>query len=114
MAFSDLFSRNRRPLDAAPTEPTEDGVSPVSDSLGVNDAVRHRQRMLLAGAAGIGLLASSVWIFGSEGTDEALQDAETAEVKVSTGDMVNRNMSEKEWMALSENRFRRVLPLLPS
>ena len=105
MAFSDLFSRNRRPLDAGPNEESGDGVSPVSDGLGVNESVRRRQRMLLAGAAGIGLVASSFWIFGSEGTDKALKDDGTAEVKVSTKDMVNRNLSQQEWMALSENRF---------
>ncbi|APR55380.1 conjugal transfer protein TraB [Sphingomonas koreensis] len=101
MAFSDIFNRKRRPLDEAEGE----GVSPVGGELAGNEAVRRKQRMLLAGVAGVGLVLSSMWIFsGDEG--EKTADADGAEkVEVSTKDMVNRNLSQQEWMALSENRF---------
>ncbi|ATI80553.1 TraB/VirB10 family protein [Sphingobium yanoikuyae] len=105
MALSDFFSRNRRPLDGARQAEPGENVSPVADGLSLNDTVRTKQRMLLAGVAGIGLVGSSFWIFSSDGTDTALDETDSAQVKVSTGDLVNRNMSQKEWMALSENRF---------
>lgn len=101
MALSDIFKRDRRPLDQEEGE----GVSPIADELSGNEAVRRKQRLLLAGVAGVGLLASSFWIFsGGDSTDTADPD-KAAEVEVSTKDMVNRNLSQQEWMALSENRF---------
>jgi len=101
MALSDILSRKRRPLDGG----SEEGVSPVSGDLGGNDTVRRRQRLLLAGAAGVGLVISSFWIFGGDDNKSKLADDGVSEVNVSTKDLVNRNLSQQEWMALSENRF---------
>ncbi len=101
MAFSDLFNRKRRPLDGG----SEEGVSPVAGELAGNEAVRRRQRLLLAGVAGVGLIGSSFWIFGGDGDKSQLGDDGVTEISVSTKDMVNRNLSQQEWMALSENRF---------
>ena len=53
MAFSDIFNRKRRPLDEAEGE----GVSPVGGELAGNEAVRRKQRMLLAGVAVASFLA---------------------------------------------------------
>ena len=101
MAFADIFTRKRKPLDEAEGE----GISPVGGELAGNEAVRRKQRMLLAGVAGVGLVLSSMWIFSGD-DDKKLADADGAEkVEVSTKDMVNRNLSNQEWMALSENRF---------
>jgi conjugal transfer pilus assembly protein TraB len=91
MAFADLFQRKRKALDGE----EGGGVSPVANELSANEAVRKKQRLLLAGVAGVGLVASSFWIFG--GSED--------KTKVSTNDLVNRNLSQQEWMALSENRF---------
>lgn len=101
MALSDFFNRKRRPLDGG----SEDGVSPVSGELGGNEAVRRRQRLLLVGAAVVGLVGSSFWIFGGDGNKSEMADDGLSEVNVSTKDLVNRNLSQQEWMALSENRF---------
>lgn len=101
MAFADIFNRKRKPLDEAEGE----GISPVGGELAGNEAVRRKQRMLLAGVAGVGLVLSSMWIFSGD-DDKKLADADGVEkVEVSTKDMVNRNLSNQEWMALSENRF---------
>lgn len=97
MKLRNPFARERKPLDAA-------DVSPVGDDLTGNDEIRRRQRLLLGGASGALLIASAFWIF--DGDDEtALSASGAQEVKVATDDMVNRNMSEREWMAASENRF---------
>jgi len=97
MKLRNPFARERKPLDAA-------DVSPVGDDLTGNDEIRRRQRLLLGGASGALLIASAFWIFdGDDETDLSASGAQ--EVKVATDDMVNRNMSEREWMAASENRF---------
>lgn len=100
MALSDFLNRKRPPLDGG----TGEGVSPLSGDLAGNEAVRRKQRLLLAGAAGGGLILSSFWIF-SGGDSEKLGEDGVSEVTVSTKDLVNRNLSQQEWMALSENRF---------
>jgi conjugal transfer pilus assembly protein TraB len=62
MAFADIFKRSRKPLD----KPEGEGVSPVGGELAANEAVRRKQRMLLAGVAGVGLVVSSMWIFSGD------------------------------------------------
>lgn len=97
MNLRNLFSRERRPLDTA-------DVSPVGDDLAGNENVRRKQRLLLGGASGVLLIASAFWIFDDgDAPDAGTSGAE--DVKIATDDMVNRNMSEREWMAASENRF---------
>ena len=101
MALSDFLNRKRPPLDGG----SDEGVSPLSGDLAGNEAVRRKQRLLLAGAAGAGLVVSSFWIFSGSEDSEKLGEDGVAEVTVSTKDLVNRNLSQQEWMALSENRF---------
>ena len=104
MALKDIFSRGRKPLDG-PEVTDGAGVSPVPSELDENAAARRKQRMLLAGAAGIGVIASSFWIFGDNGKVAGAEDDKDDKITVSTNDMLNRNLSEQEWMAQSENRF---------
>jgi len=101
MALFDFLNRKRPALDGASGE----GVSPVAGDLAANEAVRRKQRLLLAGVAGAGLVLSSFWIFSGDEKDDKLAGDGTSEVTVSTKDLVNRNLSQQEWMALSENRF---------
>jgi conjugal transfer pilus assembly protein TraB len=61
--------------------------------------------MLLAGVAGVGLVVSSMWIFSGDDGKKVADTDGAEKVEVSTKDMVNRNLSQQEWMALSENRF---------
>ena len=102
MALADLFSRGTKTSDAA----ASDGVSPVAADLNGNEAVRRKQMTLLAGVAGVGLIASCFWIFSDDTkSDETEQSDRTTTVDVSTKDLVNRNLSQQEWMAMSENQF---------
>ncbi len=48
MALSDFLNRKRPPLDGG----SDEGVSPLSGDLAGNEAVRRKQRLLLASAAG--------------------------------------------------------------
>lgn len=102
MTFTDLFRRTRQPLDTTEGE----GVSPIANELAGNEAVRRKQRLLLAGVAGLGLAGSCFWIFGGDGADKSLAEDGSTKVEVSTKDLVNRNLSQQEWMAASENRFK--------
>lgn len=101
MSLANLLKRNRPPLDGD----SDGGVSPLTGDLAGNEAIRRRQRLLLTGAAGGGLLLSSIWIFSGEEAEDAAKENDTTQIAVSTKDMVNRNLSQQEWMALSENRF---------
>jgi conjugal transfer pilus assembly protein TraB len=101
MALSNFLNRKRPALDGDP----EGGVSPLSGDLAGNEAARRKQRLLLAGVAGAGLVLSSIWIFSGDETEGETAEDGVSEVAVSTKDMVNRNLSQQEWMALSENRF---------
>jgi conjugal transfer pilus assembly protein TraB len=100
-----LFDRlGKRPSSRESEPASDDGLSPVGQPMDVNDGVRKKQQLMLGGAAGVLLLGASWWIFGNDKpTGVASSDAK--EIKVATGDLVNRNMSEQEWMARSENRF---------
>lgn len=104
MGIKDMFSRTRKPLDGAESVEA-DGVSPVASELDGNTAARKKQRMLLAGIGGGGLILSSFWMFSGNDDGKFVDPDKPEHVKVSTNDMVNRNLSEQEWMALSENRF---------
>jgi conjugal transfer pilus assembly protein TraB len=83
----------------------DDEVSPIGQAMTLNDDVRRKQQLLLGGAAMIALVGASWWIFSDTKTKAEIAGTSAKEVKVSTGDLVNRNMSEQEWMARSENRF---------
>lgn len=101
MAVANLFRRRPRSLEPAQGE----GVLPIAVELSGNEAIRRKQQLLLAGVAGIGLVASSFWIFSSKDDAAGLAGDGSDRIDVSTRDMVNRNLSQQEWMAASENRF---------
>src|SRR3546814_447622 len=51
-----------------------------------------------------GLIRSYFWIVCGRDSEKRWEDG-VNDVTVSTKDLVNRNLSQQEWMALSENRF---------
>ncbi|MEO7223224.1 MAG: TraB/VirB10 family protein [Devosia sp.] len=73
--------------------------------MSVNDAARKKQQLLLGGAGALALVSSCWWIFGGDAVPVGMEGSQAKEIRVATGDLVNRNMSEQEWMARSENRF---------
>jgi len=104
MGLKNIFSRERKALDA--TEAGDaDGVSPVASELDGNIETRKKQQMKLAAGCGVVLVASSFWIFGGDDAVKKI-DPDSADKKtVSVSDMTNKTKSEQEWMAQSENRF---------
>ena len=104
MGIKDIFSRERKPLDA-PEVVDGDGVSPIASELDGNVETRKKQQMKLAVGCGVVLVASSFWIFGGDDAAKKI-DPDSADRKtVSVSDMTNKTKSEQEWMAQSENRF---------
>ncbi len=100
MPLAELFPRKPKALSS-----TSNGVPPVAADLNGNDDVRRKQMTLLAGVAGLGLLASCFWIFSDDKKADDIEGDGATNVDVSTKDLVNRNLSQQEWMAMSENQF---------
>jgi conjugal transfer pilus assembly protein TraB len=94
MNFTNPFKRKPKQLDADDTVDVEE--------FGTNDAVKKKQMMLMTGAGLVALVAGSAYIFGGDAGEEAAKVAEGQEIQVSTDDMVNKNMGQQQWQALSE------------
>ena len=100
MNLKNPFARGPKQLDAEGAENMDD--------FDVNDANRRKQMLLLSGVGGVALILGCFYIFDDdEDATAALADTST-EQQVSTDDMVNRNMSDKEWQAASEARFQSI------
>ena len=99
-----LLDRFRRSgVQPKPTEAAE------AADLTMNDGVERKQRALLLTGGSLLLVGAVYWLFFTgpspqEGPSLADKGA-SANVKVSTDDLAMRNMSEREWLAMSENRL---------
>ena len=99
MAF---WNRNR------PEQANDDAIRPPrarsgaqGDAFGgVNSRTKKRQGMLLASVAGLALIGGSFYIFS--GDDKAKSLDPSRPMKISTEDMVGRNMADKGWRAQAE------------
>jgi conjugal transfer pilus assembly protein TraB len=80
---------------------------PEGSSLSVNEGVEKRQRMLLFGVGGLLLTGAGYWLFftGNSETPGQANEIASQNIKVSTDDLAARNLSEKEWLSMSENRL---------
>ena len=98
MKLTDIFRRQPKALDAGLPA---NGVSPVADAMASNDEVKRKQMLLLSGAGAVALVLGSLYIF-DDGKSASDADLDEKVTEVSTDDMVNKSMSEKEWRAQSE------------
>ena len=94
MNFPNPFAKKAKQLDADDTVDVED--------FGTNDEVRKKQMLLLGGAGAVALVLGSMYIFDDGDDDAATVDERGQEIQIATDDMVNRNMSQREWQAASE------------
>ncbi|NBW75735.1 MAG: conjugal transfer protein TraB [Sphingomonadaceae bacterium] len=91
-----IFQKKPKALDSQGV-PEDDGLA---DAMAANEAVKRKQMLLLGGAGCVALLFGSIYIFsGDDGGDAKVAEAVEG---VSTDEMVNKNMGEKEWRAQSE------------
>ncbi len=86
----------KRPLPGSP-EARESGRR------NLNSQIAQRQKMLLAGIGAIALIGGGMFIFGGDG-DEGGSDANGA-ATIDTGGLVNRNLSQREFVASYGNRL---------
>ncbi len=89
--------------DTTTAEPSAQNAS----DLGHNAATRKRQRIAMYALGGVIVLAGMWWIVSPPSSEQtpAAQGTQAKSVRISTDDMVNRSMADKEWMALSENQI---------
>jgi conjugal transfer pilus assembly protein TraB len=99
MSLAALLRRTPRQLD-------QDDADAAAE-LEANDAVRRRQLLWLSGAGGVALVLGSLYIFDGD-EPKLAKDTAGQEIAVSTDDLVNRNMSQREWMAASEGRLQSI------
>ena len=79
-----------------------EAISPME---ALNAKVRKRQQLLLAGGAALVLGAGGWWILGAD--DAGQQDDPDAPVSIETSGLVDRELSQREFVARYENRLAR-------
>ena len=96
MAEAPQKDAGKRPLPGSP-EARESGRR------NLNSQIAQRQKMLLAGIGAIALIGGGMFIFGGDG-DEGGSDTNGA-ATIDTGGLVNRNLSQREFVASYGNRL---------
>ena len=91
----------------ANTKPSTPKHTPSDSSGGdkrrnLNSTIAQRQKLLLAGIGGVALIAGSMFIFSGDETDEGESGSATT---IDTGGLVNRNLSNREFVATYGNRL---------
>lgn len=81
-----------------------------SVALASNLRAKRRQQLIMWSLIGATALGGGWWIMSPAGTqkpalESASQANEAKSVKISTDDMVNHNLADKEWQSLSENQL---------
>ena len=68
----------------------------------LNSAIAQRQKLLLGGIGAVALIAGSMFIFGG---DDAQDGEDAGATTIDTGGLVNRNLSQREFVATYGNRL---------
>ena len=68
----------------------------------LNSAIAQRQKLLLGGIGAVALIAGSMFIFGG---DDAQDGEDGGATTIDTGGLVNRNLSQREFVATYGNRL---------
>ncbi|KEO86799.1 TraB/VirB10 family protein [Erythrobacter sp. SCSIO 43205] len=68
----------------------------------LNSAIAQRQKLLLGGIGAVALIAGSMFIFGGEDAQDGEEGGATT---IDTGGLVNRNLSQREFVATYGNRL---------
>jgi conjugal transfer pilus assembly protein TraB len=95
----------------APAKPQSNASKPIPGSpqaresgrRNLNSQIAQRQKLLLAGIGAIALIGGGMFIFSGD-SDEASADAGGA-ATIDTGGLVNRNLSQREFVASYGNRL---------
>jgi len=89
-----------RPSERKDAGPRDSGSKDTRRNLNAN--IAQRQKLLLAGIGGVALLAGAWFILDDD--DSASSDSESV-ASIDTGGLVNRNLSQREFVATYGNRL---------
>ncbi|NRD89596.1 conjugal transfer protein TraB [Sphingopyxis sp. BSNA05] len=89
-------------------------IAPVKDAdaeqgkarAGLNKQIARRQNMLLAGIGSLALIAGAWFLFAGDGDEKGTQ--ESGIMTIDAGSLVNRNLSQREFVAAYENRLNKL------
>jgi conjugal transfer pilus assembly protein TraB len=101
----------RNATAAAPPSPeiaSEESLrSDGSLSLGNNAKTAQRQRLAMYGGISLLAVGCMYWIMQPNDAEKARQTAADGSktVKIATDDIVNKNVSDKEWMSVSQGQM---------
>jgi conjugal transfer pilus assembly protein TraB len=97
---------NAPSTQGSPAAPSSVPAS-TTDDLARNATTRRNQQIAMWGLGGVLVMAGMWWIIASPTPKDAAAEKkdDPKAIKISTDDMVNRSMADKEWMALSENQL---------
>nr|WP_137678743.1 TraB/VirB10 family protein [Parerythrobacter lutipelagi] len=89
---------NTSPTSGSPNARDQGGAKRSN----LNSAIAQRQKLLLGGIGAVALIAGSMFIFGG---DDAQDGEEGGATTIDTGGLVNRNLSQREFVATYGNRL---------
>ena len=89
-------------------------IAPVKDAdaeqgharAGLNKQIARRQNLLLASIGSLALIAGAWFLFAGNGDEKGTQ--ESGVVTIDAGSLVNRNLSQREFVAAYENRLNKL------
>ncbi|ASK87186.1 MULTISPECIES: TrbI/VirB10 family protein [Sphingomonadaceae] len=81
-------------------------AEPGHARVGLNKKIARRQNMLLAGIGSLALIAGGWFLFAGDGDEKGTQ--ESGIVTIDAGSLVNRNLSQREFVAAYENRLNKL------
>lgn len=88
--------------DAQAADPKVETAAPHQARRDLNQTIAQRQKLLLGGIGAAALLAGSMFIFSGDEDDSAGEDGAAT---IETGALVNRNLSQREFVATYGNRL---------
>lgn len=88
------------------TQVAEEETAQGNARAGLNKQIARRQNMLLAGIGSLALIAGAWFLFAGDGDDIA--NDENGIVTIDAGSLVNRNLSQREFVAAYENRLNKL------
>ena len=88
------------------TQAADTEAEPGHARAGLNKKIARRQNMLLAGIGSLALIAGGWFLFAGDGDEKGTQ--ESGIVTIDAGSLVNRNLSQREFVAAYENRLNKL------
>lgn len=108
--MKNIFKRGRQPEQLERVEQDDSLLADAGDNhlaLETNSDAHKKQKIAAFSAVSLMALAGMYYVLQPSGEDKSKLDAldTSKQTKIATDDIVNRNLGEKEWMALSQGQM---------